>query len=146
MTRPFWLAALTAGIWIGLVDPAVSAPAPVRLLVPAYFYPSGQGLKSWEQLLAAAGKTPIVAIVNPASGPGKQVDEHYRALLLRARRSKLTLIGYVTLGYARRPVADVKADVDRWLSFYPEIGGIFFDEQPSGPEHAAFAADCFAHA
>jgi hypothetical protein len=64
----------------------------------------------------------------------------------RARGSKLELIGYVTLGYAKRSAAEVKADVDRWMEFYPGITGFFFDEQPSGPEHAAFARDCFAHA
>jgi len=134
--------------FLGSSDAAPGAePARTRLLVPAYFYPAGEGLKAWDRLIAAADKAPVVAIVDPDNGPGKRVDENYRALLERARRSKLALIGYVTLSYAKRPVAEVKADVDRWLSLYPGmVDGIFFDEQPSGPEHVAFAAECFAHA
>ena len=38
------------------------------------------------------------------------------------------VIGYVPTGYAKRPQAQVKKDVDRWLALYPRIQGIFFDE------------------
>ena len=57
----------------------------VRLLVPAYFYPAGKGLKDWERLIASAEKLPIVAIVNPASGPGKRVDGSYSELFRKAK-------------------------------------------------------------
>lgn len=42
--------------------------------MPAYFYPAGEGAKHWDRLLAAAEDVPIVAIVNPDSGPGKGAD------------------------------------------------------------------------
>ena len=51
-----------------------SAKPRTTLLVPAYFYPAGDGLQHWDDLLAAADRVPIVAIVNPASGPGKAAD------------------------------------------------------------------------
>ena len=127
--------------------PAAEPPrSPVRLLVPAYFYPHGDGLRDWKRLIEAADRVPILAIVNPASGPGQGVDPNYSEVFRLAKRSQITLIGYVTLGYAKRPAPDVKAEVDRWRSLYPDIRGIFFDEQPSGPEHVAFATECFAHA
>jgi hypothetical protein len=119
--------------------------APTRLLVPAYFYPSRDGLKAWETLLASSEKAPIVAIVNPASGPGKRVNENYTALVQKASKSKAALIGYVTLSYGKRPLADVKAEVDRWVEFYPSIQGIFFDEQTSQADGAKFALEAFAH-
>ncbi|HZL88915.1 MAG TPA: spherulation-specific family 4 protein [Pirellulaceae bacterium] len=118
----------------------------IRLIVPAYFYPSRDGLAAWKELLASASETPIVAIVNPASGPGRRVDPNYEEVMRLARSSKAKLIGYVTLSYAKRPAAEVMAKVDAWVKFYPGIQGIFFDEQPSGAEHAAFAGECFAHA
>ncbi|MFO0889189.1 MAG: hypothetical protein U0790_08620 [Isosphaeraceae bacterium] len=43
---------------------------PLGLLVPAYFYPAGEGLKSWERLIEAAGKVPIVAVANPGMARG----------------------------------------------------------------------------
>jgi hypothetical protein len=39
------------------------------------------------------------------------------------------VIGYVPTGYMARSEADVRADVDRWKAWYPQVGGIFFDEQ-----------------
>lgn len=118
----------------------------IRLLAPAYFYPAGEGLKSWEKLIASAAKAPVVAIVNPDSGPGKRRDPRYAELFVRAKNSPITLIGYVTLSYAERPLSAVKADIDSWLHFYPGVQGIFFDEQPSQAEHAHFAEEAFAYA
>jgi Spherulation-specific family 4 len=118
----------------------------VRLLVPAYFYPAGEGLKDWDRLIASADRTPIVAIVNPASGPGKRVDENYTKVFSKAQRTKAVLIGYVTLGYAKRPASAVKAEVDRWLELYPGTQGIFFDEQPSQAIDAATVGECIAYA
>jgi hypothetical protein len=118
----------------------------LRLLVPAYFYPAGEGLKDWERLLAAAAKTPIVAVVNPASGPGEKADPAYVALLARAKgRPRLTLIGYVDTNYGKRPPVEVKADVDRWLRIYPSIEGIFFDRQASAAGLVRHFADRYRH-
>ena len=118
----------------------------VRLLVPAYFYPAGKGSAEWDKLLAAAGETPIVAIVNPASGPGRRVDPNYSAIFERAAKARqLTRIGYVTTSYAKRPADEVKAEVDRWLEFYPAIDGIFFDEHASGAEHVEYQAELYEH-
>jgi hypothetical protein len=116
-----------------------------RLLVPAYFYPTGQGAKHWDRLLAAAERVPIVAVVNPANGPGKAADRNYVSLLDRAGKTKITLIGYVTTSYAKRPLAEVKADVDGWLRLYSGLQGIFFDEQASGAEHLDYYAALREH-
>ena len=127
-------------------EAAGDAPSAVRLLVPAYFYPAGNGAKEWEKLIAAADRMPVVAIVNPASGPGRRVDPNYTTILERAAKAKqLTLIGYVTTSYAKRPPAEVKADVDRWLALYPAIDGIFFDEQASAAEHVDYQAELYRH-
>lgn len=119
---------------------------PLRLIVPAYFYPAEKGLAQWKRLIDSSEKAPLVAIVNPDSGPGKRIDPSYTQLFELSRGRPITLIGYVTFSYAKRPISAIKADVDSWLQFYPEVQGIFFDEQPSGVEHVAFAAECFAYA
>jgi hypothetical protein len=38
-------------------------------------------------------------------------------------------MGYVRTGYASRAQADVETDVDHWQAWYPQIQGIFFDEE-----------------
>jgi hypothetical protein len=149
MSSSLAVVALALVLWPLASGPANGAPPEepaLSLIVPAYIYPGGKGLKDWERLIAAADSVPIVAIINRDSGPGKQVDENLLRVLERARRSKLTMIGYVPLKYAKRPVAEVKADVDGWLSLYPGVlGGVFFDEQPSGPEGVAYVAECAAY-
>jgi len=142
---------LTAMAWLILV--AISAvpagaedPPRLTLLVPAYFYPAEQGLREWDRLIAAAEKVPIVAIANPASGPGERIDPNYDNVIVRASKAGVKVIGYVTLSYGKRPVADVDADVDRWLAFHPQITGIFFDEQPSDEANVDHCGMVYSHA
>jgi hypothetical protein len=52
----------------------------------------------------------------------------------------------VPLGYGKRTIAAVRADVDRWVESYPGVREIFFDEQPSTEELVAFALNAFAYA
>lgn len=131
-------------------DPGQPETSPqVRLLIPAYFYPGGDGLVVWQKLLETAKSVEpglLIAIVNPASGPGTVVDPNYVEVMRQARAAQITLIGYVTLSYAKRPAAEVRAEVDRWLQLYPSLQGIFFDEQPSGAASLAMVQDCLAHA
>lgn len=137
---------VTALLLLGFATFTHAAEPTVRLLVPAYFYPAGEGLSAWKQLIATSSKAPVVAIVNPDSGPGKRVDDNYSGLFKLAKGSPIRLIGYVTLSYGKRPISAVKADIDSWLYFYPDTQGIFFDEQPSAAELAPGALECFAYA
>lgn len=98
-----------------------------ELLVPAYFYPAAEGLVFWDRLIAAAARVPVVAILNPASGPGAQIDPAYLDVVSRARSAGVTVIGYVASGYGARPIAEVSEDILRYQNFYP-IDGIFVDE------------------
>jgi hypothetical protein len=103
----------------------------MRLWVPAYYYPFGPGLREWNRLIASAKAVPIVAIVNPASGPGDHVDTNFAAIIPRARKAGITLVGYIGTQYTRKPLDQVKREVDTFLRFYPEIQGFHFDEQSS---------------
>ena len=120
-------------------------PPKMRLLVPAYFYPAGKGAKEWERLLAAPEEAGVVAIVNPANGPGKRIDANYAKVLEQAKKTKVTLIGYVSTSYGKRKTEEVQADVDQWVRFYPGIQGIFFDEQASGTEQLEQLASLYEH-
>ncbi len=123
-----------------------AGPRPLRLLVPAYFYPAGEGLEKWDRVIDSPAAAVTVAIVNPDSGPGKEADPNYARALTRARQKGVTVIGYVSTKYAARPLPEVRADVDRWALFYPAIQGIFFDEQPATADHVPYYADLYKHA
>lgn len=128
--------------------PTSAAPpqAGVKLLVPAYFYPAGEGLQTWHKLIAAGAKTPVVAIANPNSGPGTAIDPAYTKVIREAQGAKVIVIGYVSTSYAKRTAADIKHDIDEWLKFYPSIQGIFFDEQTSEAAKSDFYLDLAQYA
>jgi hypothetical protein len=107
----------------------------LRLLVPAYIYPSGDGRKEWQKLIDAASKVEIVAIANPNSGPGFDRNPAYAAIFVEASNHGVKLVGYVSTQYAARPRDQVKNDIDAWIRSYPQISGFFFDQQPSEARH-----------
>jgi hypothetical protein len=113
----------------------------LRLLVPAYIYPTPEGRKEWHRLMDAAARVDLVAIVNPESGPGAVPNPDYSAVIAEAARHGVKLVGYVNTGYGDLPAEKVKADIDAWVRFYRPIGGFFLDQQPRDARHAAYLAD-----
>ncbi len=105
-----------------LFGPGLRA-APMGLLVPAYFYPPTH----WDSLNFAAGRVPLVIIMNPGNGPGSGQDPNYVAVVNSLRAAGGKVIGYVYSSYATRDTNVIKADIDRFFSFYP-LDGIFVDE------------------
>jgi hypothetical protein len=143
MKRISWLLGLL--LLLAGAAPAPAAEARLRLLIPAYFYPEGAGLKDWDRLIASPARADLVVIVNPASGPGTKADPNYVKVVGRAVKAKLPLIGYVTTSYGKRTLDQVKTDVDRYVRFYPGIGGIFFDEQASGADKVDYQAALYTY-
>lgn len=136
--RRFLQGALFTGVYTMLRPLSAAAPTtPLKIMVPAYFYPGGAGLQAWNKLIAAASKVSLVAIANPASGPGNAVDPNYTNVLQQAIAANVKVIGYVSTSYAQRNLTAIQTDIDRWYQFYPQIQGIFLDEQASDANHVA---------
>ena len=76
------------------------------MLVPAYIYPAGDGLREWGRLIDAASKVEIVAIANPDSGPGNERNLDYAAVFTEASSRGITLVGYISTDYAKRSLDD----------------------------------------
>jgi hypothetical protein len=116
--------------------------AHLKILVPAYFYPGASGQDEWKRLIASAARVPIVAVVNPASGPGDAPVQDYADVIRGGTASDgLTMIGYVNTEFATRPLPKIEADIDRWARFYPEIQGIFLDAQSIKAEDVGLYVD-----
>lgn len=137
------------GLFLALL--ALAPPAPAReagLLVPAYFYPSWDNAQAnfWDELIATAPRVPLVAILNPASGPGaRRIPDYVRAAdSLRAAGGRV--IGYVHTSYAQRPLQEVLAEVDTYYQRYA-MDGIFFDETTGDTAlaHLAYYRACGEH-
>ncbi|MEJ6020916.1 spherulation-specific family 4 protein [Ramlibacter sp. PS4R-6] len=108
------------------------------LVVPAYFYPAGKK-NPWPQLAVAAARAPLVAILNPASGPGTFTDPNYTAAIAGVRSAGGRVIAYVSTRYATRPLIEVTADINAYLGMYA-VDGFFLDEMTNDADagHLAF--------
>ncbi len=115
------------------------------IMVPLYTYPGG----TWDQVIETKNDhpdVPIAAIVNPASGPGSGQDSNYASGIARLQSAGVIVLGYVSTAYTNRDLSAVKADMDSWNSWYPDVDGIFFDEQTNwaGQEWYYEQADSYA--
>jgi hypothetical protein len=106
-----------------LVCALSACAAPLGIVVPAYFHSESL----WTNMNWAAGRVPLVAIMNPNSGPGTTRNLQYVAAVNSLRSAGGKVIGYVSTDYAKRPAAAVREDIDRYCAFYT-LDGIFLDE------------------
>ena len=137
------LAALAAAVFAGPA-PAQS-PTAQGIAVPAYFYPdcSVNPACLFDQLAAGAPAVAL-AVVNPASGPGKKRDSNYVAEVKRLQSRGITVIGYVATGYGRKKPASAKGEVDKYYTWYG-VDGVFFDEAANTCNKVSYYQGLSAH-
>lgn len=108
------------------------AQQPTGLLVPMYVYPANIHTNpQYNRLIELKRRfatVPMWVILNPASGPGEQIDANYTKAIDRLHGAGCVVLGYVTTSYGSRAADEVHKDIDRWLAMYPSVQGIFFDE------------------
>lgn len=112
----------------------------IDVLVPAYANPCCDGGPNmWSSLIATAGEASrsydVHAILNPASGPSSARDPNYLndagvGPLADFRNAGGITHGYVATTFGDRPIDEVKADIDAYVSghYAGFVDGIFFDE------------------
>jgi len=118
----------------------------VDMLVPSYFYPTSTTTGPWIKLAEAATRIRMVAILNPNSGPGTQTDPNYAAVAGNLRAAGGKVIGYVSSSYTTRRLADVTADINRYISMY-QVDGFFIDEMTndSNAAHIQYYLDLYKY-
>jgi len=112
-----------AGTNMQIADAATAA----GIMVPLYTYPGG----TWDKVVKTKNDypdVPIVAIVNPANGPGGSQDSNYVSGIGKLKDAGVIVLGYVSTAYTNRGLSAVKGDIDKWDKWY-DVDGIFFDEQ-----------------
>jgi len=77
---------------------------------------------------AAAKSVPIIAIINPNSGPDSTAGSDYTSGMAMLAAAGVTMIGYVHTSYGDRAISDVTADIATYAAQYPGLAGIFIDE------------------
>jgi Spherulation-specific family 4 len=102
----------------------------LQILLPLYIYPNwyDQHNYIWKQVIAAAKKVPIVAIINPNNGPNSAPpNTDYQQGIRDLQQAGVKVIGYVPSNYAKRNLKTVKADIDLYIKYF-SVEGIFIDE------------------
>jgi len=115
------------------------------LMIPLYIYPG----KAWDTLISAKKaypNVPIIAIINPNSGPGTSQDSTYVTKIAQLIAAGITVIGYDHTSWGARSLSDVKNDIDLYQSFYPNIQGIFFDEMTAVSGDETYYSELTAYA
>jgi len=107
-----------------LAGPAPGCP---RIDVPAYFYP-GAG---WARAVTSRPVPAIMILDVTSSGAGEVPNRAYQATVRQAQAAGITILGYASTDYARRPAAAVEADVRHYRAWYG-VTGIFLDEATAG--------------
>lgn len=126
------------------------SPARLEVLVPAYWFPSASS--PWGSLTSAtarrAGVT-VTAILNPNNGIFTAADAAFVAAATGFANAGGKLLGYVYTGYGTgsRSLADIKANVDAYLTLYGRglVSGIFLDEMASDASRIAFYREIHAY-
>jgi spherulation-specific family 4 protein/flagellar hook capping protein FlgD len=121
------------------VTPSLARPEPEGIIVPAYQDPTSGTL--WEECARASSRVPLVAVMNPANGPGSEVDPNYVSAAGSVRSAGGRVIGYVYTSAAEVPLDSVLTEVDRYREWYA-LDGIFLDgmANDSNPAHVAWYA------
>jgi Spherulation-specific family 4/Collagen triple helix repeat (20 copies) len=131
----------------GPAGPAGAVPPPLTsgLLIPYYLNPNNPyGDADAQRLLDLMKQyhdVPTLVVLNPATGPGATADPNYTNFINLLHGAGGTVLGYVATGFGTRLEADVKLDIDKWLSLYPQTDSIFLDEMPwdTGPGNVGTA-------
>jgi hypothetical protein len=94
-----------------------------RTILPL-FVPPAADPAAWDAVAATGGE--LTAVVRP---DGHDTDGG--AVLARLAISGVPVLGYVDLGWAARPVADLLDEVTRWVD--EPVAGVFLDHAPTSP-------------
>lgn len=115
-----------------------SASLQTGIIVPLYTYPTDQ---SWTQIVDSRSTEPIVpiiAIINPNSGPGTSLDPNYVSGINRLKGAGCTVLGYTYSQYAARALSAVEADITAYKTWYPALDGIFVDQMSGNASFASY--------
>jgi hypothetical protein len=117
---------LAAGLLVLWLRPGPDAGCE-QISVPAYFYPGA----AWTRAIDSRPAPAMMILDITSSGAGSARNRAYAAAVARAQAAGITVLGYASTGYARRPAAAVEADVRHYRAWY-HVTGIFLDEAATG--------------
>jgi outer membrane biosynthesis protein TonB len=117
--------------------PSSAGPA-TGSIIPLYTSPTDPSWAAVAAAKAAHPAVPILAVVNPANGPGAAASADYAAGIAKLTAAGVKVIGYVHTSWGNRPATELEAEMGQWKSWYPGVTGIFFDEMANAAGHESY--------
>src|SRR3989475_4799530 len=99
-----------------------------------YLNPGTNGI-NWQPLIAAKQahpRVPIIAMINPSSGPGTSYDSNFNAGINNLRAAGIIVLGYIGTKYCAMTLSTAEGQIDTYHSFY-KLDGFLFDEMKNTP-------------
>src|SRR5215510_351609 len=109
------------------------------LYVPLFIYPSP--LTAWQRVADLKTLVPqleIIATMNPNNGDFSSRDADFANGITILDDAGVKVIGYVYTGYGTRASGTVQGCIDNYVTYYPEVRGIFFDEMDNVTGHETY--------
>lgn len=110
---------------IGSVVLPAMASGPTGLIVPLYS-PPGQEWHDLAAIKTSYPDVPVVAVINPHSGPGTAKDSKYVDGVQELHAAGIKVLGYTWTDYGNRSSTAVKSEISKYKRWY-SVDGIFFD-------------------
>jgi len=85
------------------------------------------------------------AVMNPSNGPGLGVDPEYVDVIDYCHDKEQKVVGSTHTSYGARSTAEVKAEIDDYYAWYPEIDGIFLNEMSNDEADADYYAELYEY-
>lgn len=146
-----------------VVSPVVSSPVSAvnatfhqaGVYVPLYEYPYlGDQGNMWNALIKAKTdhpSVPFAVTINPWSGPGLWKDPVYADATAQLRKAGIEhVLGYISTDYATQSygatMPELKAMIDTYREWYPEVNGLMMDEVNSSASQLSFYRELVGYA
>jgi hypothetical protein len=121
-------ALMVAGALVAAPRPSAAASSQgVGIAIPLYTYPTDGTWTQVTQAKQAYPNVPILAIINPDSGPGPSQDQNYVQGIKNLQAAGVLVYGYVDTAYGSDSVSSVESNVNKYVSWY-HVDGIMFDD------------------
>jgi len=109
------------------------------IIIPFYVYPTDP---TWSEVIRAKRAypfNPILAVVNPDSGPGVVLDPIYAQAIWTLKLAGVKVLGYITTGYGVKDRMAIQAEQVSYRTWY-HVSSWFFDEVAADATHRDYYA------
>jgi hypothetical protein len=125
--------------FLPILTTADAAPAvPTGIMVPLFSYhgPSWSQLIKWHQQYPTV---PMVAVVNPALGPGPFLDPNFEVGIRSLQNAGIPVLGYIATHYAHLSLQTLEATITNYRNWY-HVNGTVLDQMNNTFEEGYYSA------